>query len=114
MNAELKISEWSNVTSTRLSSTTMITYSETIDSLASSNLPSEKYATLFEVMRKDRDSIFIPGQGFAIDKKYYHYSQNNPQRQSPLRWIDYRLGWAENFLTANALVVLKLGGRLRL
>jgi hypothetical protein len=63
----------------------MNTYPETINSLASSNLPSVKYKTLFEAMVKDRDSKFIPGKSLAIEKKYSHYSQNNPHRQSPLR-----------------------------
>ena len=66
----------------------MNTYSETIDALASSNLSSVIYKTLVEVMGKDRDSKFIPGQSLAIEKKYSHYSQNNPHHQSPLRWTD--------------------------
>lgn len=70
---------------------------------------SVKYKTLVEVMGKDRDSKFIPGQGLAIEKKHNHYSQNNFHRQSPLRWTDYRLDRANIFITANTQVVLKLG-----
>ena len=47
----------------------MNTYSEMINALASSNLPSVIYKTLVEVMGTDRDSKFIAGQGFAIEKK---------------------------------------------
>jgi len=85
----------------------MDTYAEIITSQSNSDVPSVKYKMLVEVMGKDRDSKFIAGQDFAIEKKYYHYNQNNPHRQSPLRCTDYRLGWVNIFFTANALVVLK-------
>ena len=88
----------------------MDTYSEIITSLSNSDVLSVIYKTLVEVMGKDRDSKFIPGKHLAIEKKYSHYSQNNPHRQSPLRWTDCRSGRANIFLTADALVVLKLGG----
>ena len=66
----------------------MDTYSEIITSLSNSDVLSVIYKTLVEVMGKDRDSKFIPGQSLAIEKKYSHYSQNNPHHQSPLRWTD--------------------------
>lgn len=60
------------------------------------------------------ESKYLEGQGFALEKKYYHNRPSNTRRYSAVRWMDYKIGGANAFLTAEALVILRQAGRLTL
>lgn len=57
------------------------------------------------------ESKLIDREGFALEKKYYHHTQSNPHRYTPVRWEQAKLGRANQYVTADALAVLKQAGR---
>jgi hypothetical protein len=58
------------------------------------------------------ESRFIADKGFKIEKKHYHHTKGNVRRYTPVRWEGAKLGVANQYLTADALIVLKQAGRL--
>jgi hypothetical protein len=58
------------------------------------------------------ESRYVDGAGFKTDRTPYHHSLSKVYRYTPARWEDAKVGVANEYLTTDALIVLKQAGRL--
>lgn len=57
------------------------------------------------------ENKYIPGQGWRIEQKYEQYDPSR-RRYSLVRWNEEKSGRANDFLSAQVLIVLKHAGRI--